>query len=820
MRKTILSAGVALAFVSGSGLPWVTSSVWAAKADQASQASSNLASLIDRGVYWFERFRYDLSTQAFNKVLLAQPNNPEALKWKGLIDLNSGNSNTAQIWLEQLTQTSGPNHPQTVELRQSIELATSRRQKVAELEFLANKGAPADQWLPQLNALFKEPPLGEAAVLYYTLLSELGEESKQLARQKIRGLIARFPRDRRYLKLLSDLGGTLNQEQDAPVIVEASPPPPVAASPAPRGPIGRRVPAPAPQAEAVAQAPAAPEEPTLNNFEQGSELADEAQALIQSNQTDQAIDKLQKAIELNPNYAWFRYDLATLLDDQQTPADEARARMIMANGLELAPEDPDMIFASALLASRQGDTDLALARLEKIPKDRWSSGMSAMDQRLRYGRYLDNLQAKRQAGRYNDMPAVMAQNRQYNAEPAVRELIMELRNRKTPKLEASWQKNKIEGDVGVSEIESRELAVQYTLPLDYESQVFFRGDYIEAIAGDYTLTEDFGDLTDFGTLGTNTTAELQAAQTNPALLPPEFLPNKQQNYRGHLLGIGWQNDVWRVDIGKPVGNFPVDSWVGGIQWRTDVGDSTVRVDFARRIVGGSVLSSVGAIDPGTGRTWGGARRNGVTGLIYTPIQDDAAFVGIGRVNYITGKELPTNRELNLQLILSKTVWGNEFQSVDLGISGFFWRFQRNMRLYTFGQGGYYSPQSFRSVSFPITWTGSKNNWSWRLQASAGESRSRENPTELYPRQPEFRARVAAAGNDVVDEGGFGGGDSYGFTYALERRVSEKFVIGLRGAIDRSEGYNPDSLLFYMRYFFEGRAPLLVPPEGLSPYSQF
>ena len=200
---TLVSAFLAIS-------PFLTCISFAAQPATYKDQPANILSVIERGIYWFERYRYDLATQAFNKVLLVQPNQPEALKWKGLIDLNSGNSSSAQIWLEQLFSTSGPNHPQAIELKQSIDIATHRRQKVAEIEFLANRGSPPEQWLPDLKGLFSKPPLGEAAILYYELFAQQGEAAKEFARRNVRELISQFPRDRRYLKLLTDLGGVSN----------------------------------------------------------------------------------------------------------------------------------------------------------------------------------------------------------------------------------------------------------------------------------------------------------------------------------------------------------------------------------------------------------------------------------------------------------------------------------------------------------------------------------------------------------------------------------------------------------------------------------
>ncbi|HEX4857055.1 MAG TPA: cellulose synthase subunit BcsC-related outer membrane protein, partial [Limnobacter sp.] len=207
-------------------------------------------------------------------------------------------------------------------------------------------------------------------------------------------------------------------------------------------------------------------------------------------------------------------------------------------------------------------------------------------------------------------------------------------------------------------------------------------------------------------------------------------------------------------------------------------------------------------------------------VYYQAFNPTLDFVGIARANLITGRNIPDNREFNLQGILGKTVYQAPGQEVEIGASLFLWTFQKNLRFYTFGQGGYYSPQAFGSLTFPITWSGQRHDWSWQAQARVGASESREDPTDLYPLNPELASAAAALGNPVREAGGPGGGVSSGFRLALEKKLKNNLVVGGYFDIDRSEGYNPDRLQLYLKYSFGDFFELGIPPEGVTAYSRF
>jgi len=771
-------------------------------AAQGNQQTS-IRALSDKGIYWYERYRFDLAVQSFNKILLLDPSNASALRWQGLIDLARGDIQAASVWLGKLQIVHG-NHPFAIELQQSIALAGEKRQQFAELRYLATSEQIPDDFPQRLRELLPQAPLGEAAAQIYRLMSSTSEGS-QYAKKQIAALMQQFPEDQRYTALLTELGGVAKPSPDNLA---------KAAKPATRNTTPRATPRPATEAAAAEPAPLpelqpelqplGTETPVISNFEQGQQLGEQAQQLIQQNDRKAAASVLQEAIDLNPTYPWFRYDLATLLNEQGDAGSQQAAQRLMDEGMSKDPS-AEMRFASALLAARQNRGNDALELVNAVPRENWTEGMSALEKRVQYGQHLDSLRALEQQGKYNQLASAMGSNPKWRAEPDIQDFEQSLQQKKQIRLRMSYENAIIDGEEGVSKIDTNEVPLQIDLPLDFERTLFLRADSLNAKSGRVNPAT----ASNFAKLGTT-------LATDPAISSDRL----EQNYNGHVVGVGIQTDQYRVDLGTTAGNYPVNDWVGGVQWRTDLGNGSLRLEVARRMVNGSVLSTTGAVDPLTGETWGGARRNGVSAVYYEAFSPTLDFVGIARANLITGKNIPDNTEVNLQGIVGKTVYQNAGHEVEIAASLFLWSFEKNQRFYTFGQGGYYSPQAFASLTFPITWTGRLNDWSWQLQARLGASESREDEALLYPLNPELAAAAAAQGNPTLQAGGPGGGTSTGFRLALERKVLKNLVMGGYFEIDRSEGYNPDRLQVYVKYSFGDFFELSVPPEGVVPYSRF
>ncbi|HEX4856361.1 MAG TPA: hypothetical protein VFV28_06075, partial [Limnobacter sp.] len=181
--------------------------------ETSTAAQVDIRALDDKGIYWYERLRFDLASQAFSRILLLDPTNASALRWQGLINLANGDVQAATVWLGKLRSLHGQS-AYTTELQQAISLASEKRQQLAELRYQASsEKVPGD--LPQrLLKLLPQAPLGEAAQQIYRLMKST-PEGAALARSQVSRLAANFPEDRRYRSLLAELGGAAVADRSA-----------------------------------------------------------------------------------------------------------------------------------------------------------------------------------------------------------------------------------------------------------------------------------------------------------------------------------------------------------------------------------------------------------------------------------------------------------------------------------------------------------------------------------------------------------------------------------------------------------------------------
>ncbi|MDH4395646.1 MAG: cellulose synthase subunit BcsC-related outer membrane protein [Limnobacter sp.] len=769
---------------------------WIQKVAAPGRESADVRALISKGVYWYERYRFDLAGQSFSKALLLEPGNTEVLKWHGLTDLAKGDVVTAGIWLERLEKSDSPLNIHAIELRQMLRVSTTKRQAMAEVRYMSETAATSDKWVAQLKSIFDQEPIGLAAQEYYTLLAR-SPAHRDEARGKLQMLARRFPNEKRYKDMLAKISPAPEKQEVAAQKKAA----PVQVKPD----VTAQVTTPEPEPTSV--------EPPTIGFAEAQALSQQGLDLAQKGQVEEGIALMRQAVLYLPDYPWFRYDLAITLNASTDPAERTLAAQVMKEGLEFN-QDPDMYFANALVASQQDRNQDALNLLQQVPREDWSLSMAQMDGRLRYSNHLDEVNTLNQSGSYNELNQKIRARPEFRAEAEIMALEESLKQRMKPTLDMAYDNSVISGSQGISNIATREIPLEVRLPLDLSNTLFFRADQMRLDAGDLRDNANINNTRDFGKLDTLTDEQLaqQVGQSTP------------NNYSGYMLGMGLTRGAYRFDLGRPVGDFPVQSWVGGVQYKMDLGEASLRIDLARRMVGGSVLSRVGAVDPVTGEVWGGARRNGLTAVYYQPLQLKMDFVGIARLNRITGENIPSNNEVNLQGILSRTVYANKTQKVEVGASLFLWSFSRNMSFYTFGQGGYFSPQAFGSLTLPITWTGKTDQWSWSTQLSIGASESRSDDALRYPGFEAVDAQVQAR-NGTADPlltftGGPGGGTSTGIKIQVERKLSDQVSMGGFAQIDRSEGFNPDLLQIFLRWTPEAQVQLNSPPEPVTPYSRF
>jgi cellulose synthase operon protein C len=103
-------------------------------------------------------------------------------------------------------------------------------------------------------------------------------------------------------------------------------------------------------------------------------------------------------------------------------------------------------------------------------------------------------------------------------------------------------------------------------------------------------------------------------------------------------------------------------------------------------------------------------------------------------------------------------WGE----LTAGVEGIGFEFDRNLRFFTFGQGGYFSPQQFVRGGAPVGWRRDAGRLRWEFVAAPGYDWFREDGTAAFPVAP------AAGGVDATA------------TYPGQTRTG--FTLDARGAL--------------------------------------
>jgi hypothetical protein len=298
----------------------------------------------------------------------------------------------------------------------------------------------------------------------------------------------------------------------------------------------------------------------------------------------------------------------------------------------------------------------------------------------------------------------------------------------------------------------------------------------------------------------------------------------QQNASGVGLNVGYEGKNFDAGIGTTPLGFPTTNVVGNVTFKGSFGDSwNYKADLSRRAVTDSVLSFAGAKDERTDERWGGVVATGARGdLGY----DDGTY---GVYSYlsahgITGKNVASNSRVETgggaYLHLLNSASSKLTLGMNIGLMGY----EKNLSYYTYGQGGYFSPQSFVSVAFPVDWTGRADRLAWRVNASLGVQSFTQKSSPYFPTDPRATA-TRARGERGAATGGqqFGlqqhvpssskTGLSYNLAAVVEYQLAPKMFLGGALGFNNAQNYRQFTGALYLRYVFGGSSTIGAPGYG-------
>ncbi len=158
--------------------------------------------LLDKANYWRLKDRPDLATEALNKLLEINPNNPDALFQSGLLAVQQNKPADAQRYLAKLQQVA-PDNAHIAELDAAIRAGKIGSTDLGEARRLTQSGQTVEA-VKKYREIFKGPPPSTYGVEFYMTLAGTPEGWDE-ARQGMEKLAQASPNDAQIKLALAQL---------------------------------------------------------------------------------------------------------------------------------------------------------------------------------------------------------------------------------------------------------------------------------------------------------------------------------------------------------------------------------------------------------------------------------------------------------------------------------------------------------------------------------------------------------------------------------------------------------------------------------------
>ena len=298
-----------------------------------------------------------------------------------------------------------------------------------------------------------------------------------------------------------------------------------------------------------------------------------------------------------------------------------------------------------------------------------------------------------------------------------------------------------------------------------------------------------------------------------------------------LLGSYSWNDFSGQFGTTPLG-FPVTNFVGDVAYVPKFlgGLMSVRFEGLRQPVTDTVISYAGthanlttanAITGGafgTNNLWGGVVKTGPRVSVFYDNQQYGAYGAVG-VSWLTGTNVAENNSVDALLGAYYRPWKFDFGTVRVGVSLFYEGYGKNLSGYTFGQGGYFSPQDFEGLGFPVEFSGSTGPWSYLASTTLGIQHFNADSSAVFPNNPYAQADLVALSPSTASTTAIHSGIDFGFNLKgqLEYAVDKTFSVGVAGSFNNGNNYDEGIVQLYLRKTFDWFVPVAFKndPESIA-----
>ncbi|WP_284347511.1 cellulose biosynthesis protein BcsC [Rhodovastum atsumiense] len=470
--------------------------------------------------------------------------------------------------------------------------------------------------------------------------------------------------------------------------------------------------------------------------------------------------------------------------------DWERAEALAREGTQVAPNDPVAWLAAAELARARGNARRALQDLRTARSLREQQvgidGAGGLSRALPSG-FPPAVPA---ANPFRAGATVVASATPGAGDATLGEIdgqIGTLRQELAPKLSLGPSLRVRSGSAGLDRLS------ETTVPLEMLVMPLGRG---RASIGATPTFLDAGQLAS----GTTSQAQFGTAAFGSKPLAPS------QHAEGVGLSAAYELGWLKADIGSTPLGFPLQALVGGVEVSPALNERMrLRLRGERRAVTDSVLSYAGTHDTTNNTLWGGVTRLGGHAQMELSLGDALLYGGGGGAR-LTGRGVAPNTMLEFGAGGSTAVWRQGGEEVRLGLDLVYFGYGRNLRYFSLGQGGYFSPQSYMAAMVPVTYTSRGEGLTWSVGGAVGYQTYRESASPVFPNDARLQWTLqnqAASDTVTTYPGRSASGLAGNLRGNIEYRISPSLTLGGRAGYQATGNWNEFAASLYARYIFNG-----------------
>jgi hypothetical protein len=250
---------------------------------------------------------------------------------------------------------------------------------------------------------------------------------------------------------------------------------------------------------------------------------------------------------------------------------------------------------------------------------------------------------------------------------------------------------------------------------------------------------------------------------------PERIDSESQEDPVYDFRIKFWEEDWTsrfIEIGMSPINGPVDATpIGRIGLNQNTERGYWRAEVFRESKKESVLSWIGEVDPYSGEAWGRVTETGVSGEFLWALKNDGpqtdnlfqdndiSVFGKGTVGFLSGEGVAENTHLGVTLAIQRSFETDRLDYLLGGIGFSAEHYEKNLSQFTYGHGGYFSPQMLLQAQvFMQFMTHEGLHHLISGQAAVGFQTNDQDETPFFPLAPDGRVYPSERQTSSIAQG--------------------------------------------------------------------